>query len=138
MRKTRKAVVNLLTSIKNAKEHYKSMEKDILSLSSQVDYNRSVNHYDYLMTALEKELATFPIGYRYTGIYYLKKPYTMPPEFIEGTGSLYMQENLVSWQIEKEPGVCEYPYYRAVYKKPYGDLITREDAVSVYQKDNKE
>ena len=135
MHKTRKGVMNLLTSIKQTKGQYTSMEKDIILLSSQADYTRSVNHYNYLITALEKELATFPIGYRYTGVYYLKKPYTMPPEFIEGSGSLYMRENLVSWQIEKELGVCEYPYYRAVFKKPYGDLITKEDAVPVYQKE---
>lgn len=135
MQKTRRGIMNLLANIERNKEQYVSMEKDIISFSSQNEYKRSVNHYDYLIAELKKELQTFPIGYRYTGVYFLKKPYTMPPEFIEGSGSLYMRENLVSWQIEKEPGVCDYPYYRTVYDKPFGKLITKEDAVPVYPKE---
>jgi hypothetical protein len=110
------------------------MEKDIISLSNQAEYNLAVEHYDNLIIALKKHIQTLPIGYRYTGIYYLKKPYTMPPEFEEGSGSLYMKENLVSWQIETDPGVHDSPYYRAVFKKPYGAQLTKEDAEPVYAK----
>ena len=63
---------------------------------------------------------------------YLKKPYTIPAEFEKCKGSLYMRENLVSWQIEKEDGKLDYTYYRAVYKKPHGELIKREEAKPVY------
>ena len=135
MKKTRSNFRNLLTSIKYIQEAYVSKGKDIMELSNQAEYDRTIKHYDDLITSLTKELQTLPIGYRYTGMYFLKKPYTMPPEFEERSGSLYMRENLVSWQIETEPGRCEYAYYRAVFKKPYGEPITREDAKPVYQKE---
>ncbi len=134
MQKSRTNCFNLLTNIQHSKDRYVCMEKDIISLSNQAEYNRIVEHYDHLILALTKELQALPIGYRYTGIYYIKKPYIMPPEFEEGSGSLYMKENLVSWQIEKEPGVCDYSYYRAVYKKPNGAQLRKEDAEPVYSK----
>lgn len=117
------------------KETYVSKKKDIIEFSDQTEYDRTIKHYDDLIATLTKEIQMLPIGYRYTGTYYLKKPYTMPPEFEENIGSLFMRENLVSWQVEKEPGKYEYSYYRAVFKKPYGVLITREDAEPVYKQE---
>ncbi len=115
MQKTRADITTLLMSIKHTKERYMYLEKEIISVSTQAEYDRTVDHYDQLILALTKELHALPIGYRYTGPYYLKKPYTMPPEFEEGSGSLYMKENLVSWQTETGPGVYDSPYYRAVF-----------------------
>lgn len=132
MKKTRSNLINLRAHVKYMKEAYASKEKDIIEFSDQAEYDRTIKHYDDLMTTLTKEIQMLPIGYRYIGTYYLKKPYTMPPEFEEHTGALFMRENLVSWQVEKEPGKYEYSYYRAVFKKPYGDLITRADAKPVY------
>ncbi len=134
MQKTRADIINLLASIKHTKERYVYFAKEFILLSNEAEYNRTVEHYDHLILALTKEIQTLPIGYRYTGIYYLKKPYSMPAEFEEGSGSLYMKENLVSWQIEKEPGICDYAYYRAVFKKPNGAQLTKEDAKPVYSK----
>jgi len=125
MQKTRTDILNLLASIKHTKERYVYIEKDIIPLSNQAEYNRTVEHYDHLIMALKKEIQTFPIGYRYSGTYYIKKPYIQPAEFEEGSGSLYMKENLVSWQIETERGVHDSRYYRAVFKKPYGAQITK-------------
>lgn len=45
-----------------------------------------------------------------------------------------MKENLVSWQVETAPGVYDSPYYRAVFKKPYGAQLTKEDAEPIYSK----
>lgn len=135
MKKTRTNLIHLLTSIQYMKEAYVLKEKDIVLLSNQAEYERTIKHYGDLMMLLTKELQTLPIGYRYTGTFYLKKPYTMPPEFEEHSGALYMRENLVSWQIEKEPGLCENSYYRAAFKKPNGPQITREDTEPVYQQE---
>jgi hypothetical protein len=134
MQKTRAEVINLRSMITHSKERYEYLEKEIIPLSNQAEYNRTIEHYDHLILGLNKEIEALPIGYRYTGTYYLKKPYTQPAEFEEGSGSLYMKENLVSWQIETEPGVYDYAYYRAVFKKPFGDQITKEDAEPVYAK----
>ena len=134
MQKTRKAVIELMRRVESIKERYISIEKDIFTLlSNKPEFDRTVAHYDAVIAELEKELKLKPIGYRYTGVYYLKKPYTMPVVFEKGFGSLYMIENLVSWQVEKEPGVRDYTYHRAVYKEIDGPLLTREDAEPVYQ-----
>ncbi len=44
--------------------------------------------------------------------YFIKKPYTLPIEFKECSGSLFMRENLVSWKVELKPSVYDYTYYR--------------------------
>ncbi len=132
MIKSRSYIRNLLNTVQNIKERYVYFEKDIVLLSNQAERDRTIEHYDYVIKALKEELQTLPIGYRYTGTYYLKKPYTIPPEFEKCEGSLYMQENLVSWQIEKTPGVLkDYSYYRSIFKEPYGKVLTKEDAEPV-------
>lgn len=134
MKKTHSNISELLTKIKKIKERTLSTEKELVSiLSNKAEYDQIIAHYDHVITDLEKELKNQPIGYRYTGDYYLKKPYVMPAEFIKGSGSLFMRENLSSWQVETEPGVCDYSYHRAVYKQLDGPLLTREDAEPVYQ-----
>lgn len=132
MKKTRNALIQLINAINTIKDKYIAITNDMIELSGEAEVDRTMAHYDQAIASLEKELQTHPIGYRYTGIYYLKKPYTQPPIFEKHSGSLYMQEHLVSWQVENDQGKLEYPYYRAVYKQPEGELITREDAKQVY------
>jgi len=131
-KKTRTGLINLISSIQHIKERYIAISKDVLSVSKQAKFEQTLAHYDQLLAEATKELHARPIGYRYTGVYYLKKPYMIPPVFEKHSGSLYMQENLVSWQIQNESGVLQYPYYRAVYKEPNGAIITRDDAEPVY------
>jgi hypothetical protein len=130
--KNRTELLSLIRSLEYIKERYVYIGKDIIPLSTQKKYDQVLEHYNQLIQTLTEELNALPIGYRYTGTYYLKKPYTIPAEFEKCKGSLYMRENLVSWQIEKEDGKLDYTYYRAVYKKPHGELIKREEAKPVY------
>lgn len=132
MRKTRHALLQLVQDINAAKNKYLRLSHEIVELTDQAEVDCTKAHYDHALAALEKEIEKRPIGYRYTGVYYLKKPYTLPAVFEEHSGSLFMQEHLVSWQIENEQGKVDYAYYRAVYKKPDGALITRDDAKPVY------
>jgi len=135
MQKSRADVKSLLASIEYNKDRYVYLQDKIIPLSTQDEYDRTVKHYDDLIERLKKEIKTLPIGYRYTGTYFIKKPYLVPAEFEEHSGSIFMRENLVSWQIEKESGILDYGCYRAVFKKPYGDYVTREDAEPVYEKE---
>ena len=135
MNKTRTEVSKLLDNMKWFKERHTFFSDDIISLSSQAEYDRTIAHYEHVIAELNKMLEKCPVGYRYTGKYFLKVAYVMPPQFEEGNGSLFMREDLVSWQVEKEDGQCEYSYHRAVFKEPYGDRITRADAEPVYPKD---
>ncbi len=137
MQKSRSDVINFLSSIEHLKRQYLYMEKNIIQVSSQADYDRTVKHYDHLITALTEEVKTLPIGHRYTGIYYIKKQNTVPVEFKECSGSLFMRENLVSWKVELEPGVYDYQYYRAVFKEPHGAQIRKVDGELVYQHQRK-
>jgi len=108
MQKTRADVISFRASIKHLKERYEYMKKNIIPLSNQAEYDRTIEHYDHLITSLTKDIQPMPVGYRYTGTYYLKKPYTVPFEFEKCSGTLFMQEHLVSWKIEKEPGIYDY------------------------------
>ncbi len=132
MQKSRSDVINFLSSVEHLKRQYVYMAKNIIEITCQADYDRTIKHYDHLITALTEEIKTLPIGHRYTGTYYIKKPYTIPVEFVACSGSLFMRENLVSWQVEKEQGVYDYPYYRAVFKEPHGAQIRKEDGELVY------
>lgn len=74
------------------------------------------------------------IGYRYEGVFYLKKLHTTPVEFEEIRGSVFMRSDLVSWLVEHNT-THEGQYYRTVYKKPIADkryLLTKNDATVVY------
>ena len=135
MQKSRADVKSLLASIEYNKDRYVYLQDKIIPLSTKDEYDRTVKHYDDLIERLKKEIKTLPIGHRYTGTYFIKKPYLIPAEFEEHFGSIFMKENLVSWQIEKDPGILDYGYYRAVFKKPYGDHVTKEDAEPVYEKE---
>ena len=129
----RREIINLLASIKSVRQRYVYLEKTIVPLSSQAEYERTLQHYDHLITALTEDVKAQPIGYKYTGTYYLKKPYALPVEFEKCSGTLFMREDLVSWQIEKGPGSYDYTYYRAVFKKPHGEQIKREDGEPIFK-----
>ncbi len=132
MQKSRRDVINFLSSVETLKRQYVYMAKNIIQSTCLVDYEHTVKHYENLIERLTEEVKTLPIGHRYTGTYYIKKPYTIPVEFIKCSGSLFMRENLVSWQVEKEPGVYDYQYYRAVFKEPHGSQIKKENGELVY------
>lgn len=58
-----------------------------------------------------------PIGFRYTGTFYTKNSYTIPPTFEKHEGAVYMREDLMSWQIEEEETENQgYTYRKNIYK----------------------
>ena len=134
--KSRKYVNSLLSSIESLKYKYENAKDDIVRLTSQVEYEQTIKHYDILMAKLSDELRSLPIGYRYTGKFYLKKPYVIPTVFEEHHGVIFMREDLISWQIESgvEPKI--YSYIRTIFKEPKEDAafeLKREDAEPVYK-----
>ena len=75
-----------------------------------------------------------PIGYRYTGIFYIKKAYTFPPAYEEINGSAFMREDLSSWKIENEERF-KFSHHRAIFREADDTIpIKREDAKPVFQK----
>ena len=94
-----------------------------------------------MIAKLTEEMQSLPIGYRYVGTIYLKKPYAVPIQFEQIEGSAFMREDLISWQIEPFDSTKKQhyaSYFRTIYKRP--DLqaeITRADTTPVYPQQEK-
>ncbi len=63
--------------------------------SSEKDLEKVTDYVKSIMTKLEDKSQKMPIGYRYTGTFYLKKPYTLPSESVKIKGSAFVREDLV-------------------------------------------
>jgi hypothetical protein len=86
-----------------------------------------------LISKLSNEVQSLPIGYRYTGIFYLKKPYVLPATFEKYSGVIFMREDLISWHIESGTERQDYSYHQHIFKEPSTDSeLKREDAEPVY------
>ena len=138
MDQNRKQVDNLLSKITNLQQQCEYFEKDMIRLSSQSEYKQVVKYFEQLIAKLTKELLAMPIGYRYTGTFYLKKPYSFPVIFEKYEGTLFMRAGLVSWQTEPGSQPSNTNYYRQAFKQPTNDAeITRADTVPVYATNSK-
>ena len=131
---TRKQVMDKISSLEILKERFDYYRDDFIRLSGKKEFEKTDKYYDGIISKLTKEMYLMPIRHRYTGTFYLKIPYTVPAEYEKLKGSVYMQEHLVSWEVE-EPKLERYQnYYRAVYKKPEaGAEMMRDDAEAVYE-----
>ncbi len=126
MSKSRKYVNSMLSSIQFLKAKYENIKNDIVSLTSLAEYEQTIKHYDTLKLKLSAELLSLPVGYRYTGKFYIKKPYVLPVAF---------REDLVSWLIESGVEPNDYSYHRTLFKVPKEGSefeLKREDAEPVY------
>ena len=88
------------------------------------------------MSKLEDKCNKMPIGHRYTGTFYVKKPYTyaLPSEAVKLKGSAFMSEDLVSWIIDSEDEYAKNLYYvRSIFKdKKMKTTLQREDGEEVF------
>ena len=135
MSKSRKYINNMISNIQFLKHKYENVKDDVIRVTSQMEYQRTIEHYDTLIASLSDELLSLPIGYRFTGRFYIKKPYSIPTVFEEHYGVVYLREDLVSWQIESGVEPKDYSYHRTIFKKPEeGFELKREDADPVYVK----
>ena len=133
MNKSRKHVKNILSSIQSLKNKYENNKEDIIILTSHDEYGQITKHFDTLISKLSNEVQSLPIGYRYTGTFYLKKPYVLPVTFEKYGGVIFMREDLISWQIESGMERQDYSYHQHIFKEPSIDSeLTREDAEPVY------
>lgn len=130
----RKRITNLINTLDSLKDRYKRWAHDLRELGLAAEYEATLARFDSTLRALDKQAADLPTGYRYTGVFYIKKPYTVPDEFIKLQGSLFMREDLQTWAFEDVPGADKHRYVRAAYKEPHSraPLIGKEDAVPVY------
>ena len=130
---SRKHIDATVSSIEFVKSRYESVSKDIQRVTSPEEYDQTIKHFDKLISNLNEELKSLPIGYRYTGVFYIKNSYTIPATFEKYDGVVFMREDLISWQIEKGTERPDPSYHRNIYKEPReGCELKREDAEPVY------
>jgi hypothetical protein len=136
MDKSLKYTKETLNSIKLLQKKHEYFKKEFVRLIGQKSYEQVQNYYQEVITKLTEEIEQLPIGYRYTGVFYLKVPYVVPLQFEKIEGSAFMREDLVSWVIEPSDPTQKskyFGYHRILYKEP--DLkteLTKADTTPVY------
>ncbi|WP_100550349.1 hypothetical protein [Caedibacter taeniospiralis] len=108
----------LKTDIQNIKriiELIMQKEKVLIDYSGEEKFKKVISYFNEAIVCFEKKKDSLPIGYRYTGIFYTKKPYTYPVESVKNKETLFMPEHLSSWEKKLTKDGYEYSYYlRAV------------------------
>lgn len=131
--RNRKEVQSLIHSMAFLKDRNTFWCDEFIRLRGEKGYQALLGIYDEMIEKLSQERDAMPIGFRYSGTFYIKKPYTTPTVFEKVEGSAYMREDLISWDIT--PKMIEQGYFRAIYREPHdraGSQITREEAEPVY------
>ena len=105
-------------SLEHLKSRYESYEQDVARLLSVDEFQKTIAHFDKLLEKMAEEVVTLPIGYRYSGIFYIKSPYKYPVEFEKIEGSAFMREDISSWQLYKSNGEPIHGYVRLIYREP--------------------
>ena len=78
-------------------------KKDVfINESSEKEYEKAIGYVKSIMSKLEDKCDKMPIGHRYTGTFYLRKPYTIPHEAIKIKGAAFLREDLVEYSHENE------------------------------------
>jgi len=110
---------------------------DFLQALGEIEIFQTINgHYENIIAKLRAEMKKQPIGYRYTGKFYIKGGDSAADDYTLIDGSLFMRQDLISWQIENCP---EHAHQRPrdAYKSIAPIVkITREDTVAVFEKTN--
>ena len=108
---------------------------NIIESSSQKEFDECVKYINKTIGNIDKKIAKSPIGRRYSGTFYVKKPYAIPYETIKINGSAFMREDLVSWSIESDQDEAKHlSYLKVIYKdKNMRDKIDVSEAVDVFE-----
>lgn len=124
-----------LSGIEFLKDRHSYFAKEFIRLAGEKAYQKSLDFYDDILAKLKQELYTIPTGRRYSGTFYIRKPYSIPVEFEKIIGSAFIREDLVSWKIEPKDKTKanSYNYQKIIYKKPdLNTVIKKEEAKLVY------
>jgi len=129
----RKKLENKLYELRILIERYKSLKDEFIQRSGMEAFEATEKILLTTLDQLTKEKAALPVGHRYSGIYYIRKPYINPPESEKVEGTAFMREDLVSWQ--RETGATRYEgHKRAIYKdSEMKILISREEGSPVFE-----
>ena len=131
-RKNLKADISTLNQITHLLNYKK---KAFIEQSSEDDFNSTLDYVNKTIAKLEDKRQKLPIAHRYTGVFYLKKPYTIPSEAVKIKGSAFVREDLVMWTVDSEDEYVKNVYYvREVYlNKEMTVRLRREDCEEVFE-----
>ena len=103
--------------------------------SSESDLEKVIDYVNKTKAKIEKKRQSLPIGHRFSGTFYLKKPYTVPSEAVKIKGSAFMPEHLVSWKIESDDEYANNLWYvREIFKdKDMKERVKRDDGLAVFE-----
>ena len=115
MVESRKNIIESLHSVRSLKHKHERWKNIFIKTSGEKAFQECVNYYDELTEKLNEKIVTLPIGFRYIGVFYIKNSYAYEVEFTKYEGTLYVREDLISWEIEKgrkghEPFLNRYVY----------------------------
>ena len=131
----RKNIKNDIETLDRILWLFKYKKDAFIGASSGSEYDKTIDYVKGIMDKLKDERQKLPIGYRYTGTFYLKKPYTIPSKAVKIKGSIFMREDLVSWVVESEEGYAKtLGYVRDTYKDTaLTKKFSKDDAVAVFE-----
>ena len=131
----RKQIKSDLEALNRILSNYAYKKTKIIELSSDKEYNKATEYVQSMVNKFEADLKQAPIGHRYTGIFYVKRPYSIPYESVKLKGAAFMREDLISWVIESDDEYAKNLYYvRDVFKdKDMKVRIKREDGEAVFE-----
>lgn len=131
----RKQALQDLSSLKSNFRVISYNKKVIVSLVGQDQYDSLSSQFSEMFTKLTERIAQLPIGKRYTGTFYFKKPYTQNTVTIKIDGSAFMREDLVSWYIDPPHNENhDVSYLRTIYKDAVcSQAVTLDDAKYVFE-----
>jgi phosphoglucomutase len=119
-----------LYRVERLKDSHKYLKEDLARVIGDGAFEKSLQYYDVVCTKLSDEMYAMPVGFRHTGKFYTRKQYTVPTEYDEHEGSVFLREDLVSWLID---GDDSHTYYRTVFKSIEPEVqITKENSEPVY------
>lgn len=130
MQKNRAYITRLLFNLKTLKNNYEGLLKDISEVID-IENAKPADPFFDLLEILKKEQKSLPLGYRYTGTFYMKQF----EKFTKYDGVLFMREDLVSWIIEQGTDHHDPCYHRNIFKEPRdGAELKKEDAEPVFER----
>lgn len=130
--KNRKSIINLINNIRFILNKHEHLKEDLLYLEGEEKHQQILEFYARIIAKLTKQLNKLPIGYRYTGTFYIRKAYTFPTAYEKIIGSAFMREDLCSWAIENEERF-KFGYRREIFSAANDKMqIERENAEPVF------
>ncbi len=112
-------------------------EESLTEFASEDEYQQIIKTLERAVSGMKEKAKTLPLGTRYSGTFYIRKPYTMPTESVQVTGSAFMREDLISWSIDESvrPDFV-YGVLRDIFKdKELKEPIKREEGELVFADD---